>query len=923
MAKTKTQRRFDVWYKTLAILLFLFSGLVLLSLLSYSPEDEAVAFISFDEIMMLLGGDPIMADRAASVSNLLGIAGAVISHFLYNDTIGYAILLLPVYIGWWAVYLFTGKSTPSSLYRRTAVYLLIGIFAASFFGTISRFESIENFPKEWCGSVGFYFSGLVTGLLGKIGGLFLFPVLIVITLLTMTNLNIAGLIEKLINRSEKTANAAYSRAKETYSKMKETDSDEEPENNDIEDKQPTEKDNVAAEPKVSPGPQKVKPQEKAPEEINSDEAVSGSGHDFDEDEYSGPASISSKLNISFNKPKILKNKSIPQSKNLHAQDDEKEAEPETTLNNDENTEIEKPLEDKREIVTNQFDEEEEAGKIDLGIENVKDEDDDVFSNFDIDLDDDEEDETEPDDESKPLHVTVKRAEKHNDDDYEESPDSPLGTLIHDMEIDYESPDISLLDQNEEGIKVNDAELTANAKILQEKLETFKIMIEDLSITPGPVVTQYEFVPAAGIKLSKIEGLSDDLAMALKARGIRIIAPIPGKGTVGVEIPNATPSMVRFSETVNSAEFRNSKAKLPLALGKDIAGEVYTVDLAKMPHLLIAGSTGSGKSVGINVIINSLIYKKHPSELKFIIIDPKKVELQQYNKLKKHFIAVSPDINEPIITKPEDAVIVLKSAVKEMEERYDILAMVGQRNISDYNKKVREGKYVNDERMAHRPMPYIVVIIDELADLMLTASKEIEEPITRLAQMARAVGIHLVVATQRPSVDVITGLIKANFPARMAYLVSSKIDSRTILDMQGAEKLLGQGDMLCLPPGSPKPVRIQNAFIDTDEVDNVCDFIGKQRGYDEPYYLPTLTESKSGGDAIAAEDRDPLFEEAARLIIRHQQGSVSLIQRRLKVGYARAGRIVDELEAAGIVGPFDGSKARLVLMESESELERVL
>jgi len=339
--------------------------------------------------------------------------------------------------------------------------------------------------------------------------------------------------------------------------------------------------------------------------------------------------------------------------------------------------------------------------------------------------------------------------------------------------------------------------------------------------------------------------------------------------------------------------------------------------------LIAGSTGSGKSVGINTIIASLLYRMSPQDLKFVIIDPKKVELQQYARLRYHFLAMSPDVADPIVTNPQDAVAILKSTVLEMENRYNILAKVGQRNIADYNAKVRSGAYKNVKDFDHRPMPYIVVIVDELADLMLTASREVEEPIIRLAQMARAVGIHLVIATQRPSVDVITGIIKANFPARIAYLVASKIDSRTILDMSGAEQLLGNGDMLFLPSGSPKPIRIQNAFISTDEVENICNFIGKQPGFSKPYMLPSILEEKASAGNISAEDRDPLFEEAARLVIQLQQASVSLIQRRLKVGYARAGRIIDELEDAGIVGPNEGSKARTVLLESESDLERIL
>ncbi len=515
---------------------------------------------------------------------------------------------------------------------------------------------------------------------------------------------------------------------------------------------------------------------------------------------------------------------------------------------------------------------------------------------------------------------------HLEDQLEEdSPalNTPLGVAIHDEEIDYEPPTITLLDRRPEEGKVSDDELKNNARILQEKLETFKIFIEDLTVTPGPVVTQYEFVPAAGIKISRIESLSDDLAMALKAKGIRIIAPIPGKGTVGIEIPNLNPSVVRFSHVVNTNKFYESTAKLPIALGKTISGEVLITDLTKSPHLMIAGSTGSGKSVGINTIINSLLYRMKPSDLKFVIVDPKKVELQQYSRLRHHFLAISPDIDDSIITNPADAVAVLKSVVIEMENRYNILARVGQRNIADYNDKVKAGVYKTIKDFDHRPMPYIVVIIDELADLMLTAGKEVEEPIIRLAQMARAIGIHLIIATQRPSVDVITGIIKANFPARIAYLVASKVDSRTILDVSGAEQLLGNGDMLFLPGGSPKPLRIQNAFISTDEVDNICNFIGKQDGYSQPYLLPSLQDEKTGAGALSADERDPLFEDSARLVINHQQASVSLIQRRMKVGYARAGRIIDELEDAGIVGPNEGSKARIVLYESQADLERIL
>jgi S-DNA-T family DNA segregation ATPase FtsK/SpoIIIE len=491
------------------------------------------------------------------------------------------------------------------------------------------------------------------------------------------------------------------------------------------------------------------------------------------------------------------------------------------------------------------------------------------------------------------------------------------------EIDYVFPSVELLDVHRDSENVNEDELKANAELLRAKLSDFSVEIDSVSVTPGPVVTLYELVPAAGVKISRIESLQDDIALALKAKGIRIIAPMPGKGTVGVEIPNHNPSLVTIRSIINSAKFRDSKAILPLAMGKTISGEVYVDDLAKMPHLLIAGSTGSGKSVGINTLITSLIYRLHPSDVKFVIIDPKKIELTLFKKLRSHYLAVSPDIDEEIITEPNNAVLILKSVELEMENRYDRLAAAGVRNLADYNERFAAGRLHDTETMKHRKIPYLIIVIDELADLMITAAKEVEEPIARLAQLARAVGIHLVVATQRPSVDVITGVIKANFPARIAYQVSSKIDSRTILDMNGADQLLGNGDMLYLPSGTPKPHRIQNAFISTDEVERVTNHIGKQKGYSAPFKLPSVLEKKRQAIATASVSEDELFEEAAHIVVRHQQGSVSLLQRRLKVGYSRAARLIDELEAAGIVGQFDGSKAREVLVETEAELEVIL
>ena len=491
-------------------------------------------------------------------------------------------------------------------------------------------------------------------------------------------------------------------------------------------------------------------------------------------------------------------------------------------------------------------------------------------------------------------------------------------------IKFIPPSLTLLDMpTDEDFKIPEQELKRNAELLKEKLALFDIKIEDISVTPGPVVTQYEIVPAPGVKISRIVSLEHDIALALAARGIRIIAPIPGKSAIGVEIPNAKSTTVRARSVIS--KLHESKAALPIALGKTIIGDVYIADLAVMPHLLIAGSTGSGKSVGINMIITSLIYAMHPSDVKFVIIDPKKIELSFYKKLNKHYLAISPDLDEEIITIPSNALIALKAVEFEMEKRYDKLAKAGVRNLIDYNKKVENPKTrpSDTDKIKHYKLPYIVIVIDELADLMMTSGKEVEEPIARIAQLARAVGIHLVVATQRPSVNVITGVIKANFPARLAYQVATKVDSRTILDMNGAEQLLGRGDMLFLPGGMPKPIRIQNAFISTEEVERVTNSIYIQDGYSKRYFLPSMFEKRNDPDANFLSDLDPMFEEAARVIIRHQQGSVSLLQRKLKLGYSRAARIIDQLEQAGVVGPSEGSKAREVIVDDEQQFESIM
>jgi S-DNA-T family DNA segregation ATPase FtsK/SpoIIIE len=489
---------------------------------------------------------------------------------------------------------------------------------------------------------------------------------------------------------------------------------------------------------------------------------------------------------------------------------------------------------------------------------------------------------------------------------------------------YQYPTLELL--NDYGVakaQVTKEELEANKDRIVETLGHYGINIASIKATIGPTVTLYEIVPDAGVRISKIKSLEDDIALSLAALGIRIIAPIPGKGTIGIEVPNAKKEMVSIRSVFNTEKFIHSEMDLPIAFGRTITNEVFVVDLAKMPHLLMAGATGQGKSVGLNVILASLLYKRHPSQLKFVLVDPKKVELSIFNKIERHFLAKLPDTDEPIITDTKKVVNTLNSLCMEMDRRYDLLKDAGCRNLKEYNRKFVERRL--NPKKGHRYMPFIVLVIDELADLMMTAGKEVETPIARLAQLARAIGIHLIVATQRPSVNVITGIIKANFPCRISFKVTSKIDSRTILDAGGADQLVGQGDML-ISQGSDM-IRVQCAFIDTPEVDHLCDFIGEQQGYPDAYQLPEVVgESGSGNGDMEDMDpgnRDSMFEEAARVIVTHQQGSTSLLQRRLKLGYNRAGRLIDQLEHAGIVGPFEGSKAREVLIPDEYSLEQLL
>ncbi len=488
---------------------------------------------------------------------------------------------------------------------------------------------------------------------------------------------------------------------------------------------------------------------------------------------------------------------------------------------------------------------------------------------------------------------------------------------------YEYPPLELLEEHAAGNpKVTQEELEENKDKIVETLRNYKIEITKIKATIGPTVTLYEIVPAPGVKISKIKNLEDDIALSLAALGIRIIAPIPGAGTIGIEVPNQNPEVVSMHGIIASKKFQESKFALPVALGRTISNETYTFDLAKMPHLLVAGATGQGKSVGLNAIITSLLYKKHPSQLKFVMVDPKKVELSIYSVIEKHFLAKLPDEDEAIITDTTKVVNTLNSLCIEMDTRYDLLRDAQVRNIKEYNEKFIK-RQLNPNN-GHRYLPYIVVVVDEFADLIMTAGKEVETPIARIAQLARAVGIHMIIATQRPSTNVITGIIKANFPARIAFKVASMIDSRTILDSPGANQLIGRGDMLISV--NSEMTRVQCAFVDTPEVDAITHFIAKQQSYATAFALPEyVPEGEAGGGFNEADlgQRDGLFADAARLIVSSQQGSTSAIQRRFSIGYNRAGRIMDQLEAAGIVGPYEGSKARQVLITDEYSLEKML
>lgn len=815
--------------------------------------------------------------RTGAPANWLGSLGAWLSQLFVYRGFGLLAIIIPIYTGLWGFAIIERKY--SQILFKLLKYVFFSVLWGAVFLAFISFL-IWDSPSLLGGGFGWYINEMLNFPIGRIGTGLVITISFLIFL--VINFNIDLPFSKLIPKKDSTESA---NGKDNASKEGEDELENEGEGSIEESEEDDDKSNDKTEFEISVRPVITEQKEVAEKEAEAAESDDPETEAEPEDDQTGPV-VEEELVITTVKDKKVKpTMELSLEVNLPSPDEI----PEITTFRDTNF-----GNDGSSVSGNNS---KEGNTLDTD-DNIQEVEDDRFEKI--------------------------------------VPDDSLETLEGDEEVgdwteydptlelrDYQYPTIDLLEQRDgsNSREVNRAELEENKNKIVQTLQDYKIDIVSIKATIGPTVTLYEIVPAPGVRISKIRNLEDDIALSLAALGIRIIAPIPGKGTIGIEIPNSNPEIVSMRSVMSTEKFRDTNAELPLVLGRTISNEVFIADLAKMPHLLIAGATGQGKSVGINGIISSILFRKHPSQVKFVLIDPKKVELSLYSDLENHFLAKLEQSKEPIITDTKQVIHVLNSLCVEMDARYDLLKKAGTRNLKEYNAKFTARRL--NPKKGHRFMPYIVLIIDEFADLMMTAGKEIETPIARLAQLARAIGIHLILATQRPSVNVITGIIKANFPARISFRVTSKVDSRTILDTGGADQLVGRGDLL-LSTGS-ELVRIQNAFIDTPEVDSLVKWISNQRGYPTPHYLPEVPMEGEEGD-IDEEDlgeRDDFFSDAARLIVKHQQGSTSLIQRRLKLGYNRAGRIIDQLEKAGIVGPFQGSKARDVLVQDEYTLEQIL
>ena len=962
--------------QVLGVLLIMSAVLIALAIISYSPQDTAQAETRFGDLpAVFTRSDPMINANADTAHNWLGLVGAMLANFFINKTIGYAAVIFPLFLGWWSLALFKFSTKQRRRLTLATTFMLISaiLFSATI-GTTQLINALPHLDREWSGAIGQFLGLTFTRLIGSIGALLIYTTSFVVMLVFAIDLDIELTFQrmkggytglsgktrmKLIefwDRREAKKQEKLLR-KEEKAGLKEDVIEEISEPNTAKEEKVVVRQSEKKIGHISPiepietgsTVKKEAIAEKRSDDLDPARDIIIRSNGTAPVQLNGNREQQSSEKISPNAP-FLKVRPAPKSGTPAAQPiprltknpNDVLGEKANGLSRLSGGAFTAPSRSVRILPNDVTDEpymthapqtaasespaaqqvivEEKIPIIEIGDEKV-------LSNEALphSLD------TPSEFAAIVIESKIPAAEKATASLFStiEKPLIPENPYNEHLSK-YRHPSVELLtpvDPSDE-IDTDDEELAKKGTLLRDKLATFGVEIENIVVTPGPVVTLYEFTPAEGVKVSAVGNLTDDIALAMKARGIRIIAPMPGRGTIGIEIPNDHPKMVTMRSVLESHAFTNSKMNLPCALGKTISGDVYIDDLSKMPHLLIAGATGSGKSVGVNGIIASLLYAKSPRDIKFVIVDPKKIELSLYKALRNHFLIISPEAGEEIVTTPQYAVLALKALEIEMEKRYDRLAKAAVRSLADYNLKVSQGKLKSTQEEQHYHLPYIVVIIDELADLMITAGREIEEPICRLAQMARAVGIHLILATQRPSVDVITGVIKANFPARIAYQVATKVDSRTILDSMGAEQLLGNGDMLYLPSGTPKPIRLQAPYISTDEVEAIVEAIASQQGsgycYSRPWTLPSL-RPKGGGTSSGNDDGeyDELFEEAAWCFFRNKQGSTSMLQRRLKIGYSRAARIVDELERVGIIGPSDGAKAREVRIESEEELELIL
>ncbi len=890
----------------------LISALFIVAIFSYSPHDDSI----IENLSVL----DFFSDYARLASerlvNPLGLLGAKISAILIKAVLGYPTAFMLVVSGFWGWTIFRGGDLEKPTYA-TIYAILFSMLTASLFG-LTYFEISESMS----GAIGRFNATILKTIVGELGAWSVLVVLLLITIILAIDLDIQKTIDRIAFLFRDKATEASLKFSQWHQKRKERREEE----RQMMDSEEHEKENEGS------SYSQVQPMKSTPEDVDrhfepkpSHESQSQPFSELSRSDDEPPLEIKQGHGINEQElPPITPEDEMIQREGIDADPKQSQEKPEPE------TESSLPGREDELITPSYVDlnmNEPPAIPTTKNYVELSDEEtiDDLISAYTKDAN--------PDDLTSPQKSNERIA---NGEEETHEPDITLKEAVKEAKANlddrnlkvqtkelfpYQFPSVDLLEEPEDETDlISLEELEENKRKLLDKLKIYKIEVVKIEATVGPRVTLFELELAPDVKVSKIVALEDDLAMAMAARGIRIIAPIPGKNAVGVEIPNSKPKIVRIKSVLQSRKFKNSKYTLPIAFGKTISNEIHIDDLAKMPHLLVAGATGSGKSVGINTILASLIYFCSPEKVKFLLIDPKRVELFPYQKLKSHFLVKYKDLEEQIITDTSKAVYALKSVEKEMDMRYERLAKIGVRHIKDFN-----------ERFPDEALPYIVVVIDELADMMITAGKEVEEPIVRLAQLARAVGIHLIVATQRPSVDVITGIIKANFPARIAYQVASKVDSRTILDSVGADQLLGNGDMLYQASTQPKPVRIQNAFISTAEVERLTDFIYKQTGFKACYELPAPNMKTKNGrdsnkvsfDSESAESRDRVFEDAARLVVRHQQGSVSLLQRRLKLGFSRAARVMDQLEQNGIVGPPDGSKAREVLVDNEDALDLLL